>query len=331
VLLIGDRLPWPADWTAIFGRPGPLLVEVGFGSGDFLVELARRRPEANVLGLEIAQPSLRRAKRKIERAGLDNIRILYGDAHYVLWALCRPESLHGLVANFPDPWPKAGHHARRLIGSRFLQLAATRLAAGASLDAATDHPDYAAWIGERLAESPYFESRHDRPFLREDGAHIGSKYETRALAAGAACYYFQWRRNSRPAADSFPIPQELPLPHVVLSTPLTLAAISSRFEPQSRPGEKANVRLLALFVSPERDMLLVEAYINEEPVDQRPGLLIRQSAPGEVTVGLHDIGFPRPTAGVHLAIAHLAHWLLSLHPEAKILRHTLVNVPESVV
>ena len=65
-----EQLPWPADWAALFGRAAPLIMEIGFGSGLFLADLARRRPEANLLGVEISVPALRRAGHKLERTCL---------------------------------------------------------------------------------------------------------------------------------------------------------------------------------------------------------------------------------------------------------------------
>ena len=68
-----EQLPWPADWAALFGRAAPLVVEIGFGTGRFLIDLARRRPEVNVLGLEISIPAVRIAGRKVQRGGLPNV------------------------------------------------------------------------------------------------------------------------------------------------------------------------------------------------------------------------------------------------------------------
>ncbi|MEZ4519611.1 MAG: methyltransferase domain-containing protein [Chloroflexota bacterium] len=74
-----EQLAWPTDWTAEFGREAPLLMEIGFGSGQFLSRLAQQMPEANILGIEISLPSLRNAARKIQRADLNNVRLLLCD------------------------------------------------------------------------------------------------------------------------------------------------------------------------------------------------------------------------------------------------------------
>lgn len=333
--LFASRLPWPADWPAIFGRAAPLLVEAGFGSGQFLLELAEQRPEANILGLEISLPSLRKVERKLARAGFRHVRLLQATAQTVLWALCPPGSVNRLTINFPDPWPKAAHHHRRLVSDRFLHLAATRLPAGSHLDIATDHDDYAAWIVERLARTPYFDSRLATPFTTQEEARLGTKYEAKALAEGRLCRYFLWRRNEMAAPNVFPIPQELPMPHAVVTLPLTLDQIQAGFAagsllPRRWTAGPTSVRLNDLYRAVTHDALLCDAYVNEEPLDQRLLLVITQRRPGEFLLHLHEVGFPRPTAGVHFAIHCLATWLTELHPEARLVHHNLQVTAQAI-
>ena len=84
-LLEPKSLTWPVDWPALFGREAPLLVEIGFGGGHFLVDLARRRPEANIIGVEISLPAIRRAQRKLQQAAAAHVRLLPVDARELLW------------------------------------------------------------------------------------------------------------------------------------------------------------------------------------------------------------------------------------------------------
>jgi hypothetical protein len=71
--------------------------------------------------------------------------------------------------------------------------------------------------------------------------------------------------------------------------------------------------------------VLVEVYVVEEPLKQRVGLAIRQREDGKLVIGLHEIGFPRPTAGIQLAVKHLAEWVASLHPGVEIMHHNLAE------
>jgi len=317
------EMPWPADWPAVFGREAPLLMEIGFGSGLFLVDLARRRPEADLIGLEIALPSLRNALRKVARSRLTNVCLIKDGAWPVLQVLCAPGSLAGVTINFPDPWPKKSHQVRRLIDDDFLRLLATRLTPGADLDIATDHADYADQIEGCLSRSPHFTSRTAAPFVWDDPGRVRTKYEQVALAEGRPPRYFQWRRNVSPAADIFPIPQELPMPHVVVRIPTSLDEIGRRFRPWSVEQGSVPLKYLEAYQSFHDGALLIEAYLNESPISQRLALELRPRATGDVVIGLHEVGFPRPTRGVHLAVHHLISWLTDHYPATVIVQSTL--------
>ncbi len=322
-LLQNHLLGWPADWTAVFGREAPLLLEIGFGGGHFLVDLARKRPSANILGVEISLPALDRAQRKIKTAALPNVRLLQSDARYLLQAVCAPESIAEVTINFPDPWPKARQLHRRLIDVDFLHLLATRLVPGGLLEIATDHADYALAITEALEATPYFCSRLPTTFVTEDTERLRTKYEQIGLDEGRICHYYKWGRNDVSAPNSFPTPKEFPMPHVVLQTPLDLDAIQARYGRMRVSTDDCHVSFMELFRAHEGEALFVETYIKEEPVSQRLGLIIRQREAGNYVISLHELGFPRPTAGVQVAIGHLAQWLIGLHEAAQILHHNL--------
>ncbi len=318
-----SRLPWPTSWPNLFDRDAPLLAEIGFGGGQFLVDWAQRRPECSLLGLEISMPSLRRGAKKLAVAGLTNTRIIQGDSQKALWLLCKPQSISEVAINFPDPWPKANHHHRRLINDKFLHLLATRMPIGGLLDIATDHEEYAAEITHTLLQTPYFSSRSDQPFDLEAGTRRRTKYEQIAISEGRTCRYYRWRRSSRPAVNEFPIPQEAPVPHVIISHPLTLDQIGSRFEPFQITSGLTHIKYLDMYRSQTYGLQLVEIYVSEEPHHQRVCLAVRRREAGDVVVSLHEVGFPRPTPGIHLAVYHLVEWLRTLHPGVEMLGTTL--------
>lgn len=322
------HLPWPTDWSEIYAREAPLLVELGFGGGDNLVALAQDNPSSNVLGIEISLPSLRRGARKIASGGLTNARVLQGDSRAVLWLLFRPHSIGSVTINFPDPWPKAGHHRRRLISQTFLDLLATRMLPEAPLDVATDHEEYAAVIEKCLTESPCFESRSAQPFLLAVENRRQTKYERIALTEGRTSRYFLWRRNKRIAVDDFPILEETAVPHIVLLSSLDLDQLANRFEPFHVQEDDIHIKYLNIYRSADKDMLLLEVYVGEEPYQQRIGLSIRGRQAGDLVVSVHEIGFPRPTRGIHLAIQHLLSWLKDQDPDLTIVNSTLMQQPD---
>ncbi len=322
-ILLGIRLTWPADWVGIFEREAPIIMEIGFGNGQFLISLAKKNPEANVIGVEISMPSLRKAGKKLARNGIKNVRLVQGSAQFALWALSDFESIEKLTINFPDPWPKAAHHHRRLINERFLHLAATRLCAGGSLDIATDHLEYAEWITDCLERSPYFHRRYDTPFISDGDGRLQTKYEQKAVASGRTCYYFKWRRDELPVVNDFSIPQEIGMPYAMLQLPLDLDQIGQHFESQQYSTGKIAVRMIDLYRSTMHDTLLLDTYIAEEPLEQRVMLAITRRQSGQYLIHLHETGFPRSTTGAHYAIQCLASWLCSLHGSACIVGENL--------
>lgn len=318
-----EQLPWPTDWESIFGRRGPLVVEIGFGSGLFLADLARTQPEANVLGLEISIPSLRNAGRKVKRGGLSNIFLMQASASAAFQALCEPGSIDRVIINFPDPWPKKDHLNRRLINDEFLCLLATRMRPDGRLDIATDHDDYAEQIADCLLHSPHFNSRLNAPYSLENPNRVQTKYERFAREEGRTPRYFQWRRNAMPIENRFPFPKELPMPHVVLRLPVDLNEIGRRFRPVAVELETTRIRFIEAYQSLHDGKLLIETYINEDPILQRIGLEFRARSSGEIVISLAEVGFPRPTRGVHLAVGYLVDWLRMEFPSLVVVQTTL--------
>ena len=331
------RLNWPTDWDQLFGRSAPKGLEIGFGNGEFLIDLAQRQPEVDFIAIEISLPSIRKAEKKAKRLGLGNIQLIHGDARLALWCGCREETFAAVYINFPDPWHKAAHHHRKLINPRFLHLLATRMLPAGRLDIATDDPGYQEVIYETLEGTPYFQSRTGQTATTEDLERFRTKYELKALAEGRVPHYYHWARNETAAPDHFSIPEVYEMPHVILETTLTLEQISERYSIQAFSGSTP-VRLLQMFQTAgpiggsdapdaesegRKTALLVETHIAEDPMPQRVGLTIQPRPDQTVILGLHELGFPRPTNGVHIAVAHLAGWLLRTDPAARVRHHNL--------
>lgn len=127
---------------AIFSRPGPLVLEIGFGMGDALVAMAVAHPERNFLGVEVYPPGIGSALMKIQAQSLDNVRLVRADVMDVL-TLFQNASLQGVMVFFPDPWPKKRHHKRRLVKGPFVDLVCEKLEAGGKFELATDWEPYA--------------------------------------------------------------------------------------------------------------------------------------------------------------------------------------------
>nr|VFJ89274.1 MAG: tRNA (guanine-N7-)-methyltransferase [Candidatus Kentron sp. LFY] len=142
------------DLGAIFGRRAPRYLEIGFGMGDGLVEMAMAHPQHDYLGVEVYEPGLGRLIHQLSHRGITNVRVIRGDAVDVLGTCIAPHALHGILLYFPDPWPKKRHHKRRIVQADFVSLVCTRLDQGGVFELATDWEDYALWMLEVLEAEP---------------------------------------------------------------------------------------------------------------------------------------------------------------------------------
>lgn len=141
--------PW--NLGAIFGREAETIVEIGFGMGRSLIEMAQTYPEKNFIGIEVHRPGIGLILSEILRLGLTNLRIAPHDAKIVLRDFIPKDSLAGVQIYFPDPWPKKRHHKRRLVQTEFVNLIASRLKLGAYLHCATDWAPYAEFMLEQIS------------------------------------------------------------------------------------------------------------------------------------------------------------------------------------
>lgn len=135
--------PEPLDLPTLFGNSGPVFLEIGFGNGDSLAEMARNHPERNYLGIEVHAPGVGHLLLKIEEYGLPNLRVMHHDAIDVLDNMLPPASLSGVYLFFADPWHKKRHHKRRIVQPDFIARLARLLRPNGFFHAATDWQDYA--------------------------------------------------------------------------------------------------------------------------------------------------------------------------------------------
>jgi tRNA (guanine-N7-)-methyltransferase len=126
-------------------------VEIGFGNGDNLVQMAQDRPDADFLGIEVHRPGVGRVLMEVERLSLTNVRVSDHDAVEVIAQQLPQACLDEALVLFPDPWHKKRHHKRRLLNDAFVALLASRLKCGGVLRAATDWEPYAVAMLEVLS------------------------------------------------------------------------------------------------------------------------------------------------------------------------------------
>ena len=311
-------LPWPADWAELFSNNRPLILEIGFGQGQFLLHLARTHPECNIIGLEISNRCLVKAERAIERQQISNALVIHTPAETALHHLFEPATLMVVHINFPDPWFKMRHGHRRLMQRDTLDAIVSRLSTGGMLYLATDIAEYAEMTHALLAATAGLENRLASPWAGSMPGRVITKYERKAAQEGRDCYYFAYRRNADPIA-AVPVIKELDMPHIIFESPLTLADMRAAFAPIRQDQGETHINVSAVYEGDRA--LLFDAHIKEPTIDQQVALLLieRVNRDQEYTLQLSMLGHPRPTAGVHQAVNLIKEWLLSLHTDNEIL------------
>ena len=174
----------PLDIAAQFGSSRAPYLEIGFGDGEVLLALAEANPAQPYIGIDLYPPGVGRLLLGLAERELTNVRVLCAEAGHVLAAALPPESLAGINLFFPDPWPKARHHKRRLIQPDFAALAASRLQPEGQLHAATDWPDYAEHALQVLDAEPALMNLAGRGERSPRGDRPQTKFERRGLALG---------------------------------------------------------------------------------------------------------------------------------------------------
>ncbi|WP_045742062.1 tRNA (guanosine(46)-N7)-methyltransferase TrmB [Actinoplanes rectilineatus] len=182
----GDRSP--LRLATLFGRDAPRVLEIGFGMGDATAVMAAAEPGRDFLGVEVHTPGIGNLLALVQEQGLTNVRVAHGDAMELVQRIA-PGDLDAVHVFFPDPWPKARHHKRRLIQPSNVAVLRERLRPGGVLHCATDWPEYAEAMAETLDADPGLrrlpEGPHGRPL---------TKFERRGAEAGRPISDFRYTR-----------------------------------------------------------------------------------------------------------------------------------------
>jgi tRNA (guanine-N7-)-methyltransferase len=171
----------PLSLDAVFGGPGPVVLDIGFGSGEALIELAEIRPDERVIGIDVHTPGVAAVLEAIEARGLANVRVAEGDALDLLGRI-PARSVAAVRIFFPDPWPKRRQRARRLLRAEVVDRLVAILEPGGTVHVATDDQQYAGHVRQVCDANPLLRGGIvDRPAWRPT-----TRYEQRALDEGRA-------------------------------------------------------------------------------------------------------------------------------------------------
>ncbi|GAA2070351.1 tRNA (guanosine(46)-N7)-methyltransferase TrmB [Streptomyces albiaxialis] len=185
------------DLGELFDDPElPVVLEIGFGMGEATAQMAADDPGTGILAVDVHTPGQGNLLRLADEQGLTNVRVGNGDAIILLREMIAPAALSGLRVYFPDPWPKARHHKRRLLQPEFLDLVAPALREGALVHCATDWEDYAEQMLDVLTAHPAFENtRPDGGFAPRPAFRPLTRFEGQGLDKGHGVRDLLFRRR----------------------------------------------------------------------------------------------------------------------------------------
>ncbi|MGM0564729.1 MAG: tRNA (guanosine(46)-N7)-methyltransferase TrmB [Pseudomonadota bacterium] len=185
----------PLDSEATFGRSAPLTLEIGFGNGESLAQMALDNPDRDFVGIEVHGPGVGHLLLAIEKHGLENVRVYKHDAVEVLQHCIGNGALNRLQLYFPDPWHKKRHHKRRIVQTPFADLVAQKLETGGLWHIATDWAEYAEHCLAVLEPHSAFANTSDEPpYIARPEWRPETKFERRGRNKGHGVWDLLYRR-----------------------------------------------------------------------------------------------------------------------------------------
>ncbi|MBT8129843.1 MAG: tRNA (guanosine(46)-N7)-methyltransferase TrmB [Gammaproteobacteria bacterium] len=179
----------------VFRRKAPLILEIGFGNGESLIEQARDCPDNNYLGIEVHRPGVGHLLRLASDAALTNIRVINHDAVEVLQQQIPDSSIDVVQLFFPDPWHKKRHHKRRIVNADFIGLIHQKLKPGGILHLATDWEDYAEYMLATMEQAEGFSNDAGKGKYAKQAERPSTRFEHRGRRLGHRVRDLVFRKN----------------------------------------------------------------------------------------------------------------------------------------
>ncbi len=185
------------DLDALFGRQAPRVLEIGFGNGASLAQMAADHPDTDYLGIEVHRPGVGNLLLQMQERQLDNIRVSHDDAIDVLEQQIPAQSLDSVYLFFPDPWHKTKHHKRRIVQLGFVQLLRHKLKPGGEFHMATDWQDYARHMMKVMNEAEGFDNTAGpQQYTQRPDYRPLTRFEQRGQRLGHGVWDLIFRRVS---------------------------------------------------------------------------------------------------------------------------------------
>ncbi len=185
------------DPNEVFEREAPLVLEIGFGMGDSLLQMAKSEPDKNFIGIEVHPPGVGRLINLAGDEEISNLRVYMADAKDVLEDCIPDGAIDRFQLYFPDPWHKKKHHKRRIVQVEFMRLVAQKLSSKGVAHLATDWEEYAEHMMEVMCamdeyknQAPEFQYSETPSFRPE------TKFERRGERLGHGVWDLLFSRKS---------------------------------------------------------------------------------------------------------------------------------------
>lgn len=181
------------DINDLFSQAGPIVIEIGFGNGHTLLEMAKAYPTNNYVGIEVHRPGVGGLLADIDEAGITNLKLFCHDAVEVLKDCIAENSIDKFQIFFPDPWHKKRHNKRRLIQPEFVSVLVSKLKEGGCIHLATDWEDYAMQMLEVCqANTDLINAAGHDKFLDTETDRPTTKFERRGQRLGHGVWDLQF-------------------------------------------------------------------------------------------------------------------------------------------
>jgi tRNA (guanine-N7-)-methyltransferase len=197
---------WPAmglsindgllDLDQVFQRRAKRVLEIGFGMGKSLVEMAQNAPNTDFIGIEVHRPGVGACLASAEQANITNLRVFEHDAVEILDKCIGNESLDRLQLFFPDPWHKTRHNKRRIVQDEFVQTVRSKLKIGGQFHMATDWEPYSVHMLEVMQQAQGFENTStEQAFVPRPDYRPITKFEVRGQKLGHGVWDIIFKRQ----------------------------------------------------------------------------------------------------------------------------------------
>jgi tRNA (guanine-N7-)-methyltransferase len=318
------------DWEDIFGRKAPIYLEIGMGNGEFSIWLAQNNPHTNVIGIDVSKEIIRKAERKVNKANLENLRIVRIEGAKALCKLFNPQSLMAVFMNFPDPWTKKSHKERRIINDAFCYLLGDRLEIEGYFIMATDSLDYANYTVEIFEKVEVFKSLWEKNIINDFPGYYKTKYARKWISMGLPIYYIGYKKMKTieiPSwvKDFYPLlkleKEEIIMPYIIVEIkedPKIEEVL--KILPKGIYERNNKIVNYLSFYSKENE-ILIDTVVVEGSLRQRFFISLYLND-HKLKISIHEATDPDPTYGVHESIAIIFSYLYKRFNELKILQNT---------